>query len=53
MKGPRWLTLAGASNNAPLAPEFYENVWRPRSLSLLTGIDFPLTRELELIREWS
>lgn len=53
MNGRHWLPLAGRSNNAPLAPELYERVWRPRSLALLTGIDFPLTRELDLIREGS
>ncbi len=46
------LTLAGLSNVLPLMPQFYENVWRPRSLSLLTGTHFPVARELTQISEW-
>lgn len=47
------LTLAGRSNEMPFVPEIYENLWRPRSLSLLTGKAFSPARELELIVEWA
>ena len=47
------LTLAGRSNLSPFAPTLYENVWRPRSLSLLSGEAFPPARELALLNEWA
>lgn len=47
------LTLAGRSNDAPLSPEIYEKVWRPLSLSLMTGERFSLARELALVNEWA
>jgi SAM-dependent methyltransferase len=46
------LTPAGLSNLLPLLPWAYENVWRPRSLSFLTGESFPIKRELDLLNEW-
>jgi SAM-dependent methyltransferase len=45
-------TIAGWSNELPLAPQIYENVWRPRSLSVLTGQSFPVWREIALVTEW-
>lgn len=51
--GPHLLTLAGRTNNAPLAPLLYEHVWRTRSLSLMTGESFPPAREMALIAEWA
>ncbi len=46
------LTLAGASNHVPPVPQLYEAVWRPRSLSLLTGEPFSPARELALLNAW-
>jgi len=47
----RRLTLAGTSNFLPLLPWAYENVWRPRSLTLLTGEKFPVARELAWLND--
>ncbi len=47
------LTLAGRSNDLPLLPALYENFWRPRALSLMTGEDFSPRRELALVSEWA
>lgn len=47
------LTLAGRSNLAPWVPTLYENVWRPRSLSILSGEPFPPARELALLNDWA
>jgi SAM-dependent methyltransferase len=47
-----FLTSAGLSNLLPLLPWAYENVWRPRSLSLLTGEPFPVAREIKLLNDW-
>lgn len=52
-RGSQFLTLAGRSNDAPLAPQLYESVWRPRSLSLMTGESFPPAREMALISQWA
>ena len=46
------LTLAGLSNYLPFLPWGYENVWRPRSLTLLSGVKFPIERELKLLNDW-
>src|SRR5512135_2657189 len=48
----RFLTMAGLSNYLPMLPWGYENVWRPRSLTLLTGEKFPVEREIKLLNEW-
>ncbi len=47
----RRLTLAGTSNFLPLLPWAYENVWRPRSLTLLTGEKFSVARELAWLND--
>jgi SAM-dependent methyltransferase len=46
------LTLAGLSNYLPLLPWGYEHVWRPRSLTMLSGEKFPVARELALLNDW-
>lgn len=46
------LTLAGLSNYLPMLPWGYENIWRPRSLTLLSGEKFPVGREIELLSDW-
>ena len=46
------LTIAGHSNDLPLLPWGYENIWRPRSLTMLAGESFPVEREIGLMNEW-
>ena len=46
------LTLAGLSNYLPCLPWGYENVWRPRSLTQLSGENFPVEREIKLLNDW-
>lgn len=46
------LTIAGLSNYLPFLPWGYENIWRPRSLTLLSGEDFSVERELKLLNDW-
>lgn len=46
------LTLAGWSNHLSLVPWIYENIWRPRSLTILSGEKFSTERELNLLNEW-
>lgn len=48
----RLLTLAGLSNYLPLLPWGYENIWRPRSLTMLSGESFPAEREIKLLNDW-
>ena len=50
-KRPR-VPLAQSSNFLPLTAALYEPLWRKRSLSLLTGGDFDVTRELDLMVSW-
>ena len=47
------LTLAGLSNQAPLAPQMYETLWRPHSLDILTHGAFSTRSELRLLTEWA
>jgi 2-polyprenyl-6-hydroxyphenyl methylase/3-demethylubiquinone-9 3-methyltransferase len=44
-------TLAQSSNFLPLTAQLYD-VWRERSLSLLTQENYSLTREFALLRDW-
>ncbi len=44
--------LAQASNFLPLTAALYEPLWRKRSLSIITGGDFDVTRELDLMLKW-
>lgn len=46
------LTPAGLSNYLPLLPWGYENIWRPHSLTLLSGEKFPVEREIKLLNDW-
>lgn len=48
----RLLTMAGLSNYLPMLPWGYGNVWRPRSLTLLSGEPFPVKREIKLLNDW-
>ncbi len=46
------LTLAGLSNYLPMLPWGYENLWRPRSLTFLSGETFSNAREIKLLNDW-
>lgn len=45
-------TLAQSTNHWTLTASLYEDLWRKRSLSLLTGEPFPIEKEKELLIEW-
>jgi len=45
-------TLAQSTNHWTLTATLYENLWRKRSLSLLTGEPFPIEKEKELLVNW-
>lgn len=47
------MPLAQASNFLPLTAALYEPLWRKRSLSIITGGDFDVTRELALMLKWT
>lgn len=46
------MSLAQSSNHWKLTAYAYENIWRKRSLTLLTGEDFPIEKEQELLYKW-
>lgn len=46
-------TFAEFSNHWKLTAAIYEDIWRKRSLSLLSGEDFPIQKEHELLIEWT
>ncbi len=45
-------TLAQSTNHWKLTAAVYEDLWRKRSLSMLTGEEFPIAQEQELLAEW-
>lgn len=45
-------TLAQSTNHWKLTATVYEDIWRVRSLSLLTGEMFPIEKEKELLKKW-
>lgn len=45
-------TLAQSTNHWKLTASVYEDIWRVRSLSLLTGELFPIEKEKELLKKW-
>ncbi len=45
-------TLAQSTNHWSITATVYEDLWRVRSLSLLTGEPFPIEKEKELLKEW-
>lgn len=47
------LTTAGWSNHFFPTPQLYERIWRKRALTLLTGENFPVAREMQWLREWT
>jgi ubiquinone/menaquinone biosynthesis C-methylase UbiE len=45
-------TLAQSTNHWNITASVYEDLWRVRSLSLLTGEPFPIEKEKELLAGW-
>lgn len=52
-KEPEFSSLAQSTNHFKLTASIYEDIWRKRSLSLLSGEDFPIEKEHELLIEWT
>lgn len=52
-KEPDFSSLANSTNHFKLTASIYEDIWRKRSLSLLSGEDFPIEKEHELLIEWT
>lgn len=46
------MSWAQSSNQWKLTASVYEDIWRKRSLSLLTGEAFPIKKEQNLLIEW-
>lgn len=46
------MSWAQSSNHWKLTASIYEDIWRKRSLSILTGEEFPIEKERELLIEW-
>lgn len=46
------MSLAQSSNHWRITASLYEDLWRKRSLSILTGEDFPIGEEQKLLLEW-
>jgi SAM-dependent methyltransferase len=45
-------SLAQSTNHWKVTASVYEDLWRKRSLSLLTGEEFPIEKEKELLLDW-
>lgn len=45
-------SLAQSTNHWQVTASVYEDLWRKRSLSLLTGDEFPIEEEQNLLTEW-
>ena len=52
-KEPSSISIAQYSNHFKLTASIYEDLWRKRSLSLLSGEEFPIEKEHELLIEWT
>lgn len=50
---PKSYSLAQSSNHWTVTAKLYEDLWRKRSLSILTGEPFPVEKEKELLVSWS
>ncbi|MEX2600911.1 MAG: methyltransferase domain-containing protein [Balneolaceae bacterium] len=46
-------SIAQQSNQWTLTAKLYEELWRNRSLSILTGEEFPIEKERDLLLEWT
>lgn len=51
-KEPDGLTMAEYSNHFGITASAYEDLWRTKSLSILTGHDFPIEREIRYLNDW-
>ena len=52
IREPENLSLAQSTNHWRVTASLYEDLWRKRSLSILSGEDFPIAKEQELLIEW-
>ena len=50
---PEFASIALRTNHWKITASIYEDIWRKRSLSFLTGEDFPIEKEHELLIEWT
>ncbi len=46
------LTPAGWSNHFFPTPQLYERIWRKRALTILSGENFSVARELNVLNDW-
>lgn len=46
------MSWAQSSNHWKVTAALYEDIWRKRSLSILTGEEFPIEKERELLIDW-
>jgi ubiquinone/menaquinone biosynthesis C-methylase UbiE len=46
------MSWAQSSNHWKLTASIYEDIWRKRSLSFLTGAEFPIKKEQKLLIDW-
>lgn len=51
-ENPENLSPAEYSNFLSVTASVYEDVWRTRSLGLITGNDFPIEREMQYLFDW-
>lgn len=49
---PVSMSWAQSSNHWTVTAALYEDIWRKRSLSILTGEEFPIDKERELLIDW-
>ncbi|HKK44371.1 MAG TPA: methyltransferase domain-containing protein [Balneolaceae bacterium] len=49
---PVSMSWAQSSNHWKVTAALYEDIWRKRSLSILTGEEFPIEKERELLIQW-
>lgn len=49
---PPGMSWAQSSNHWKVTAALYEDIWRKRSLSILTGEEFPIEKEQELLIDW-
>lgn len=47
------MSMAQSTNHWKITAAIYEDIWRKRSLSLLSGEEFPIEKEHELLIDWA
>lgn len=52
LSGEKPYSFAQSTNHWNLTASVYEDFWRKRSLSILTGEEFPIEKEKELLVKW-